>query len=233
MRRKHYRSSSLEEWLVSSSRTDKQDSEKLEDVVIIQWFWEFYVTKWWSWVSPCQWCSWTTPRLLIPFSISSWILDTVLKRRWSFRSIFRVIYIFKSASAFTSVKGADNKQVRCGSFQISRGVLQGDAISPIFFILTLCIYAYCMHLRCTVCIVLFVGINNSLTRDRKTWRVMSRKIKLLDGPDSSTLFSVLLYFPLFRRDQFQPALGHSCGSFDFWSLFFAHLFTMHYWFERI
>ena len=46
--------------------------------------------------------------------------------------------IYKTVSAFTTVKGVGNKQVRCDNFQIDRGVLQeGDIISLLFFILTL------------------------------------------------------------------------------------------------
>ena len=64
-------------------------------------------------------------------SVSHMFVDTALKEvgvSINVHAIVRAIY--KSVSAFTSaVRGADNKQVRCESFQISRGVLQGDMIS--------------------------------------------------------------------------------------------------------
>ena len=51
--------------------------------------------------------------------------------------MFRAIY--NSASAFTTVKGADNVNVKSDirTFDIKCGVLQGDILSPLFFILTL------------------------------------------------------------------------------------------------
>ena len=47
----------------------------------------------------------------------------------------RVIYL--SACAFTTVPDADGKRVKTEEFQIRRGVLQGDIMSPLFFILAL------------------------------------------------------------------------------------------------
>ena len=73
-------------------------------------------------------------------SVSHKFVDTALKEAGvsiKVRAMHIVRAIYKSASAFTSVRGADNKQVRCESFQINRGVLQGDIISPLFFILAL------------------------------------------------------------------------------------------------
>ena len=72
------------------------------------------------------------------YSVSHKFVDTALKEAGvSIKVRAIVLAIYKSASAFTSVKGADNKQVKCDSFQISRGVLQGDVMSPLFFILAL------------------------------------------------------------------------------------------------
>ena len=51
------------------------------------------------------------------------------------RAMFRAIY--RSASAFTVVKGTDHKGVKSDVFPILRGVLQGDILSPLFFILAL------------------------------------------------------------------------------------------------
>ena len=51
------------------------------------------------------------------------------------RAMFRAIY--QAASAFTTVAGADGKEIKSPSFPIRRGVVQGDITSPLFFILAL------------------------------------------------------------------------------------------------
>ena len=51
------------------------------------------------------------------------------------RAIFREVY--KSASAFTTVNSTDGGNVQSSSFQIRRGVVQGDVTSPLYFILAL------------------------------------------------------------------------------------------------
>ena len=48
------------------------------------------------------------------------------------RAMFRAIYIYSSASAFTKVKNTDGKQAKSETFPIKRGVLQGDMTSPLF-----------------------------------------------------------------------------------------------------
>ena len=45
------------------------------------------------------------------------------------RTIFRQIY--KSASAFTTVKSADGGNTHSATFPIRRGVVQGDVTSPL------------------------------------------------------------------------------------------------------
>ena len=45
--------------------------------------------------------------------------------------------IYESASAFTTVPDADGKEIKTEVFRIKRSVLQGDIMSPVFFILTL------------------------------------------------------------------------------------------------
>lgn len=49
--------------------------------------------------------------------------------------MFRAIY--EAASAFTTVSAADGRKVKSESFQIDRGVVQGDITSPLYFILAL------------------------------------------------------------------------------------------------
>lgn len=51
------------------------------------------------------------------------------------RAIFRAVYL--SASAFTSVTAPEGKTVKSGVFPVRRGVIQGDTMSPLYFILAL------------------------------------------------------------------------------------------------
>ena len=51
------------------------------------------------------------------------------------RAIFRAIY--KAATGIARVRGVDGKYELSGKFNISRGVIQGDIISPVLFILAL------------------------------------------------------------------------------------------------
>ena len=51
------------------------------------------------------------------------------------RAIFRAIY--KVATGIARVRGTDGKYVYSSSFKVRRGVIQGDIISPILFILAL------------------------------------------------------------------------------------------------
>ena len=51
------------------------------------------------------------------------------------RSMFRAIYL--AAAAHTTVPAPDGKTVKSDTFQIWRGVIQGDLTSPLFFILAL------------------------------------------------------------------------------------------------
>ena len=71
-------------------------------------------------------------------SVSHKFLDEALPKAGAsnkMRSMARVIYL--SACAFTTVPGADGKKVESEEFPIRRGVLQGDIMSPLFFILAL------------------------------------------------------------------------------------------------
>ena len=71
-------------------------------------------------------------------SISHKFLDDSRKRAGASRktrAIFRAIYA--AAEGIARVRGLDNKQVYSASFKVRRGVIQGDIISPIFFILTM------------------------------------------------------------------------------------------------
>lgn len=51
------------------------------------------------------------------------------------RTMFRAIY--RAAEGTARVRGLDGKHVYSESFQVRRGVIQGDIISPIFFILAM------------------------------------------------------------------------------------------------
>ena len=71
-------------------------------------------------------------------SVSHKFVDSTLEKckvTNKLRAIFRAVYL--SASAFTTVKAPDNKTVKSGSFDIRRGVVQGDITSPLYFILAL------------------------------------------------------------------------------------------------
>ena len=51
------------------------------------------------------------------------------------RAIFRVIYA--AAAGIARVNGTDDNYVYSGSFNVGRGVIKGDIISPVLFILAL------------------------------------------------------------------------------------------------
>ena len=75
-------------------------------------------------------------------SVSHKFVDPVLKESGASPEACVMCHaIYKAASAFTSVSGADGQQVSlsCENFQIYvvRGVLQGDVTSPLYFILAL------------------------------------------------------------------------------------------------
>ena len=67
-------------------------------------------------------------------SISDSTLDAAGASRKS-RTIFRAIY--KAASGIARVRSTDGTYRYSGSFDIGRGVIQGDIISPVLFILAL------------------------------------------------------------------------------------------------
>ena len=71
-------------------------------------------------------------------SISHKFLDRTLAAAGASRksrAIFRAIY--KNATGIARVRDTDGKYTYSGSFKVSRGVIQGDIISPLLFILAL------------------------------------------------------------------------------------------------
>ena len=71
-------------------------------------------------------------------SVSHKFLDQALEKAGAsnkIRAMARAVYA--SASAFTTVQDAEGKRVKTDEFPIKRGVLQGDIMSPLFFILAL------------------------------------------------------------------------------------------------
>ena len=71
-------------------------------------------------------------------SVSHKFLDETLVRAGAsnkMRAMVRAVY--NSAAAFTTVPDADGKVLKTDVFKIRRGVLQGDILSPLFFILAL------------------------------------------------------------------------------------------------
>ena len=69
-------------------------------------------------------------------TVSHKFLDTTFQQTGAsnkLRAMFRAIY--NSASAFTTVKGGDNVNVKSDTFDIKRGVLQGDILSPLSSVL--------------------------------------------------------------------------------------------------
>ena len=65
-------------------------------------------------------------------------LDETLKKAGASnktRAMFRAMYA--AASAYTAIADTDGGKVRSKKFQINRGVVQGDIVSPLYFILAL------------------------------------------------------------------------------------------------
>ena len=71
-------------------------------------------------------------------SVSHRFLDEALKKAGTSnksRAMFRAMY--EAASAYTAIADTDGGKVRSKKFQINRGVVQGDIVSPLYFILAL------------------------------------------------------------------------------------------------
>ena len=71
-------------------------------------------------------------------SVSHRFLDEALKKAGASnksRTMFRAMY--KVGSAFTAIADTDGGKVRSKKFQINHGVVQGDIVPPLYFILAL------------------------------------------------------------------------------------------------
>ena len=71
-------------------------------------------------------------------TVSHKFIDTALedaKASNKSRSLFRAVY--KTATAVTKVPTTDGKEILSAPFPINRGVLQGDILSPLYFIIAL------------------------------------------------------------------------------------------------
>ena len=71
-------------------------------------------------------------------SVSHKFLDEALQRAGASaksRALFRAVYVV--ANAVTKVTGTDGKEIFSEPFAINRGVIQGDILSPLYFILAL------------------------------------------------------------------------------------------------
>ena len=79
----------------------------------------------------------TAQRLSTRSYTSSWTSKTLAAAGASnkSRAIFRAIY--KAANGIARVRGTDGAYILSGKFNVCRGVIQGDIISPVLFILAL------------------------------------------------------------------------------------------------
>ena len=71
-------------------------------------------------------------------SVSHKFLDQALSEAGASvksRALFRAVY--KAASAITQVESTDGTTITSAPFSIDRGVIQGDIMSPLYFILAL------------------------------------------------------------------------------------------------
>ena len=74
----------------------------------------------------------------IDYTVSHKFIDRTLQKAGvtnKVRAMFRAVY--SAASAFTTVTSPDGGMVKSNSFQIRRGVVQGDVTSPLYFIMAL------------------------------------------------------------------------------------------------
>ena len=71
-------------------------------------------------------------------SVSHRFLDTTLEKMGvSNKLIVMVRAVYASVSAFTTVPDTEGKQIKTDEFTIKWGVIQGDILSPLLFILEL------------------------------------------------------------------------------------------------